>query len=60
MGANSTQGWATALFLVSFTFLSWSLFDDGNILFLLLFLVLGGASIALFLKAKPWEHVGQR
>ena len=60
MGANSTQGWATGLFLVAFTFLSWSLFDDGNILFLLLFLVLAGTSIALFLKAKPWEHAGER
>ena len=56
MGANSTQGWAIVLFLVAFTFLSGALFADGTILFILLFLACAGASVALFLKAKPWEH----
>ncbi len=56
MGANSTQGWAILLFLVAFTFLGGALFADGSILFVLLFLASAGASIALFLKAKPWEH----
>jgi hypothetical protein len=56
MGANSTQGFATLLFLVAFTFFGWGLFSDGSIVLLLAFVVLLGASIALFLKAKPWEH----
>jgi hypothetical protein len=56
MGANSTQGWATLLFLAAFTFLSWSLFAEGSVVFLLLFVVLLGASVALFLKCKTWEH----
>ena len=56
MGANATQGWAILLFLVAFTFLAGAMFAGGNILFVLLFLVCVGASIALFLKCKPWEH----
>ncbi len=56
MGANSTQGWAVFLFLAAFMFLSWSLFADGSVVFLLLFLVTAAASVALFLKVKPLEH----
>ena len=37
--ANSTQGFAVLVFLVAFTFLSIALFEDGNMLMLLLFLV---------------------
>ncbi len=57
MGANSTQGLAILAFLAAFTFLSWALFADGNLLFVLLFVVCAGASVAMFRKAKPWEHV---
>ena len=43
--ANSTQGFAILVFLVAFTCLSVALFEDGNILMLLLFLVGLGASL---------------
>ena len=56
MGANSTQGVAIILFLIAFTCLSLSLFNGLSIIYLLAFLVALGASIALFLKARPWEH----
>ena len=59
MGANSTQGVAVMLFLVAFTLLSMALFNDGSVLYLVGFLVAFGASVALFLKAKPWEHAGK-
>lgn len=56
MGANSTQGLAILVFLVAFTCLAGALFGDGNLLLVLLFLVGAAASVALFQKAKPWEH----
>ena len=55
-GANSTQGLATLVFLVSFVFLAWSFFDGGNLLFFVLFVIGAAGSVALFLKCKPWEH----
>ena len=57
MGANSTQGVAVLLFLLAFTFLGAAMFSGGKVLFILLFLVSLGASIWLFLKCKPWEHM---
>jgi hypothetical protein len=60
MGANSTQGVALLLFLVGFTFLSLSMFSGGSIVYLLLFAVSIGASISLFLKCKPWEHMEEK
>jgi len=56
MGANSTQGVAVMLVLIAFTCLSLSLFNGFSIIYLLGFLVALGASVSLFLKAKPWEH----
>ena len=56
MGANSTQGVAVMLFLIAFTFLSMALFSGGSVIYFLAFLLAIGASVALFLKAKPWEH----
>ena len=56
MGANSTQGLAVLLFLAAFTSLSTALFEDGSVIFLLLFVVGLAASVAMFLKAKPMEH----
>lgn len=60
MGANTTQGWAVLLFLAAFTFLGWALFAEGSVPLLLVFLVCLGASGALFLKAKPLEHMSGR
>jgi hypothetical protein len=50
--ANSTQGLATLMFLMAFTFLGVALLKDGSVLFGLLSLVSLGASCGLFLKAK--------
>ena len=55
MGSNSLQGWGVLAMLVAFTALSISLFDDGSMLWLALFVVALVGSIALFLKAKPLE-----
>jgi len=57
MGANSTQGLAVLVFLVAFICLAGAFFGDGNLLFLLLFLVGAAVSVVLFQKAKPWEHM---
>jgi hypothetical protein len=56
MGSSSTQGVAVLLFLVAFTCLGGSLFFDGSLLLVLLFLVCAAASIALFWKVKPLEQ----
>ena len=55
MGATSTQGIAVLLFLVGFTFLGAAMFAEGSIMYVLLFLVFAGASVATFLKAKSLE-----
>ena len=55
MGSNSTQGMAVLLFLVAFSAAGWALYSGGLLLWLV-FLVGIGASVSLFLKAKPWEH----
>jgi hypothetical protein len=60
MGANSTQGVALLLFLLAFTFFSLAMFEGGSVLYLLLFAVSIVASIALFLKCKPWEYMEQK
>lgn len=57
--ANSTQGLAVLVFLVAFTCLSVALFEDGNVLMVLLFLVGLGGSLALFLKAKAITATGK-
>jgi hypothetical protein len=56
MGANSTQAQALALFLAGFVSASAGFAAGGNIIWILLGLVLIGASGALFVKCKPWEH----
>ena len=56
MGNNSAQGVALLVLLLAFTWLSLSLFYDGNIVFLLLAIVTMAGSIALFRKAKPLEN----
>ena len=57
MGAHSTQGLATLVFLAAFTCLSGALFADGSPVLFLLFLVFAAVSVGLFLKAKPWEQM---
>jgi len=59
MGANSTQGLAILVFLAAFTCFGTAMFYDGNLLLLGLWAVLLAGSVALFLKAKPLEHMGQ-
>jgi hypothetical protein len=55
VGANPTQSQALMLFLIAFTLLAVAM-AGGGIIYLLGFLVFLGASIALFVKCKPWEH----
>jgi hypothetical protein len=55
MGSNSLQGWAVLAMLVAFAALSHAFYLDGSILWILVFVVALGGSIALFLKAKPME-----
>lgn len=57
MGANPTQALAFLLFLVAFVFIGAALFSGGSVLFFVIGLASIGASIALFLKAKPLEHI---
>lgn len=56
MGANPTQAFALLVFLIGAATLSGSLFGGGFVL-TVLGLVLLGASLAVFLKAKPLEHL---
>lgn len=58
-GSNSTQGVAILVFLAAFTSLAEACFAGGSFLWLGLFVVGAVASIALFMKAKPWEHMEQ-
>ncbi len=55
MGANSQQGVALLVFLLSFTFLSIAMFYDGNVVAFLAAVVTFVASIAMFRKAKELE-----
>ena len=55
MGANPTQSQALILFLIAFVLLAAGM-AGGGIIYILGFLIFLGASIALFLKCKPWEH----
>ena len=57
MGANATQGTAVLIFLVAFTLLGLAFYYGANIMLILLFLIAFGASIAMFLKCKPWEDM---
>jgi hypothetical protein len=56
MGANPTQAQGIALFLVAFTLIAAGLAADVSLIALLLGLAVLAASIALFVKCKPWEH----
>ena len=56
MGANSTQAQGLALFFIAFVLIAGGLAENISFLYILLGLLSLGASIALFLKCKPWEH----
>jgi hypothetical protein len=56
MGANPTQAQALVLFFVAFICIAGSFAADLNWLVMIVGLALLGASGALFLKCKPWEH----
>jgi glucose dehydrogenase len=56
MGANPTQAQALVLFLIGFVFIAAGLAAGTNFLYIVVGLALLGASIALFLKCKPWEN----
>jgi hypothetical protein len=56
MGANPTQAQALVLFLIAFVFIAGGLAANIGYLYIVVGLALLGASIALFLKCKPWEH----
>jgi hypothetical protein len=54
MGANSTQAIGITLFLIAFVLLAGAM-AGGGILYVVGFLILLGISVAMFMKAKPWE-----
>lgn len=56
MGANRTQAQGVALFFVAFALIAAGLAADISYLALLVGFVLLAASIALFVKCKPWEQ----
>ena len=56
MGANPTQAYGAALFLVSLTLISVGLAENIGVIWILLGLAAFAASIVLFMKCKPWEH----
>jgi len=59
MGANPTQALALLVFLTGAILFAAAIFVGGSVLLLLLALVAIAASVALFLKAKPLENIGE-
>ncbi len=56
MGANRTQAQGVALFLIAFVCMAAGLAEDVNYLWIALGIMLIGASAALLIRCKPWEH----
>jgi hypothetical protein len=56
MGANSTQAKGVVLFFVGFTLIAAGFAADVNIAAVSAGVACVVASVALFLKCKPWEH----
>ena len=54
MGANPTQAVCVLLFFLAFTLIAAGAF--AGVIWTILGLVLLAGSVALGLKAKPWEH----
>ena len=59
MGSHSTQRLAIVLFIAAFQLLGRALSVGGSVLFFVLFVIVLGASVALFRRAKPLEHSGE-
>ena len=57
MGANPTQAFALAVFLIAFVMLGAAFASGGSVVWFLGFAVALAAAIALFRKCKPWEHL---
>jgi hypothetical protein len=57
VGSNPTQALALAIFLIAFVLLAAAFASGGSIVCILGFVAALGASVALFLKCKPWEHL---
>jgi hypothetical protein len=56
MGANPTQAYGAAMFIIALTLISVGLAEDIGVIWVLLGLVAFAISIALFLKCKPLEQ----
>ena len=56
MGANPTQAQGVLLFFIAFALIAAGLAANINFIAVLVGIAVLGASIALFLKCKPWEH----
>jgi hypothetical protein len=56
MGANPTQAKGVALFLLAFILIAVGLAADISIIAIVAGLAALAASVALFLKCKPWEY----
>jgi hypothetical protein len=56
MGANPTQARAVVLFLIAFILISGGFAAGVSWLLMIVGLAVLAASIALFLKCKPWEQ----
>ena len=57
MGANPTQALGVVLFIVAFVLFAAGLAADVSILLLGLGVAVLAASVGVFLKCKPWEHI---
>jgi hypothetical protein len=55
MGANPTQAYGAALFMIALTLISVGLAQNVGVIWVLLGLAALAASIVTFLKCKPWE-----
>lgn len=56
MGANPTQALALVLFFAAFVAIAVGLSAGGSLIAFIVGAALLAVSVALFLKAKPWEH----
>jgi hypothetical protein len=56
MGANPTQAYGAAMFMIALTLISVGLAEDIGVIWVLLGLVAFAVSIVLFVKCKPLEQ----
>ncbi|MEO8597211.1 MAG: hypothetical protein ABI759_28085 [Candidatus Solibacter sp.] len=57
MGSNSKQALGLVLFLAGFTTVSAGCAMDGSMILIVVGVALIAASCAIFIKAKPLEHI---